>query len=189
MFGGAGDEKKSAAVELVAEAIRRARSREPREGIGGSRWQAGTAKCGPALRAGYEFLADGAIPEHAIAAYNETHPDRPTDAQLIARACYRRSARDKEWLQLVETSPRNPQQEGCQVGGMNDAALLVRVAEVSQGRRVTDSERRAGFGFSNPTGGNCDWQAGCDLCERNAQPVVVGAALATLGGGRGPRLQ
>jgi hypothetical protein len=29
------------------------------------------------LRAGYEFPADGAIPEHAIAAYNETHPDRP----------------------------------------------------------------------------------------------------------------
>jgi hypothetical protein len=66
------------AVELVAEAIRRARSREPREDIGGSRWQAGTAEVRAwALRAGYEIPADGAIPEHAIAAYNETHPDRP----------------------------------------------------------------------------------------------------------------
>jgi hypothetical protein len=66
------------AVELVAEAIRRARSREPREDIGGSRWQAGTAGVRAwALRAGYEIPADGAIPEHAIAAYNETHPDHP----------------------------------------------------------------------------------------------------------------
>jgi hypothetical protein len=65
-------------VELVAEAIRRARSREPREDIGGSRWQAGTAEVRAwALRAGYEISADGAIPEHAIAAYNQTHPDRP----------------------------------------------------------------------------------------------------------------
>jgi hypothetical protein len=66
------------AVELVAEAIRLARSREPREDIGGSGWQAGTAEVGGwALRAGYEIPADGAIPEHAIAAYNETHQDRP----------------------------------------------------------------------------------------------------------------
>ena len=56
-------------------------------------------------------------------------------------------------------------------------------------RKVVKSahERRAGFGFSNPTGGSCDWQACCDLCERDAQPVV-NAVLATLGGGRGPRL-
>jgi len=46
---------------------------------------------------------------------------------------------------------------------------------------------RAGFGFSNPAGGSCDWQACCDLSERDAQPVVD-AVLATLGGGRGPRL-
>lgn len=66
------------AVELVAEAIRRARSREQREDIGGSRWQAGTAEVRAwALRAGYEIPADGPIPEHAIAAYNQTHPDRP----------------------------------------------------------------------------------------------------------------
>jgi hypothetical protein len=62
-------------------------------------------------------------------------------ASLLQTFC----PRDQEWLQLVETSPRKPsQQEGCQVGGTNDAALLVRVAEVSQGRRVTDSDRRAG---------------------------------------------
>jgi len=30
-----------------------------------------------ALRAGYEIPADDASPEHAIAAYNETHQDRP----------------------------------------------------------------------------------------------------------------
>ena len=36
---------------------------------------------------------------------------------------------------------------------------------------------RAGFGFSNPIGGNCDWQAGCDLCERDAQPVVDACSL------------
>jgi hypothetical protein len=66
------------AVELAAEAIRRARSREPREDIGGSRWQAGTAEVRAwALGAGYEIPADSAIPEHVIAAYNETHPDRP----------------------------------------------------------------------------------------------------------------
>jgi hypothetical protein len=66
-------------------------------------------------------------------------------ASLLQTFC----PRDKERVQLVETSPRKPsQQEGCQVGGTNDAALLVRVAEVSQGRRVTDSDRRRrGSGF------------------------------------------
>jgi len=40
--------------------------------------QAGTAGVRAwALRAGYEIPVDGAIPEHAIAAYNETHPDHP----------------------------------------------------------------------------------------------------------------
>jgi hypothetical protein len=43
------------AEELVAEAIRMARTRPPRP----------------------EMDADGSIPEQAIAAYNETHPDRP----------------------------------------------------------------------------------------------------------------
>jgi hypothetical protein len=65
-------------MELAAEAIRRARSREPREDISGSRWQAGTAEVRAwTLGTGYEIPADSAIPEHAIAAYNETHPGRP----------------------------------------------------------------------------------------------------------------
>ena len=66
------------AVDLVAEAIRRARSRGSREDIGGSQWQAGTAEVRAwALGVGYEIPEDGALPEHAITAYNETHPDRP----------------------------------------------------------------------------------------------------------------
>jgi hypothetical protein len=57
------------AVDLVAEAIRRARSREPREDIGGSRWQAGTAEVRAwALSAGYEIPEDGVLPEMASAA-------------------------------------------------------------------------------------------------------------------------
>jgi hypothetical protein len=66
------------AGELVAEAIRLARAREPHAEIAGSRWQASTQEVRDwAVSAGFE--ADGAdgIPEHAIAAYNETHPGRP----------------------------------------------------------------------------------------------------------------
>jgi len=91
----------------------------------------------------------------------------------------------------VGTSPRKTIATGrLSSWRMNDAALLVRVAEVSQGEKVTDSDRWAGgVRVFEPYGrGNCDWQAGCDLCERDAQPVVD-AVLATLGGGRGPRLQ
>jgi len=51
------------AVELVAE-----RSGGRGRGSRARAW---------ALRAGNEIPADGAIPEHAIAAYNQTHPDRP----------------------------------------------------------------------------------------------------------------
>ncbi len=66
------------AVDLVAEAIRRARSRGPREDISGSRWQASTREVRDwALSVGYELGADDALPQHAIVAYNETHPDRP----------------------------------------------------------------------------------------------------------------
>jgi len=66
------------AAELVAEAIRLARAREPRAEITGSRWQASTREVRDwALSAGFEPGADGAIPEQAIAAYNQTHPDRP----------------------------------------------------------------------------------------------------------------
>jgi hypothetical protein len=65
------------AAELVAEAIRVARARQPRAEIAGSRWQASTAEVRRwALAAGFE-LGDGAIPEQAITAYNQTHPDRP----------------------------------------------------------------------------------------------------------------
>jgi hypothetical protein len=66
------------AAELVAEAIRLARAREPQGEISGSRWQASTREVRDwALRAGFELGGDGAIPEHAIAAYNQTHPDHP----------------------------------------------------------------------------------------------------------------
>ncbi|HUK70731.1 MAG TPA: hypothetical protein VLW50_18565 [Streptosporangiaceae bacterium] len=66
------------AAELVAEAIRVARAREPRPEITGSRWQASTRDVRNwALGAGFELGADGSIPEQAITAYNQTHPDRP----------------------------------------------------------------------------------------------------------------
>ena|ERR1700730_8746578 len=66
------------AAELVAEAIRLARTREPRPEITGSRWQASTREVRAwALGAGFEPGADGGIPEQAIAAYNQTHPERP----------------------------------------------------------------------------------------------------------------
>ena len=66
------------AAELVAEAIRLTRTREPRAEITGSGWQASTREVRDwALRAGFDPGGDGAVPEHAIAAYNETHPDRP----------------------------------------------------------------------------------------------------------------
>jgi len=63
MFAELAMKRNRRAVELVAEAIRWARSREPREDIDGSPWQAGTAEVRAwALRAGYEIPADGAIP-------------------------------------------------------------------------------------------------------------------------------
>jgi hypothetical protein len=66
------------AADLVAEAIRLARSREPRPEITGSRWQASTREVRDwALGAGFQPRPDGSIPEQAIAAYNQTHPDRP----------------------------------------------------------------------------------------------------------------
>ena len=66
------------AAELVAEAIRVARARQPRAEIAGSRWQASTAEVRSwALAAGFELDSDGAIPDQAITAYNQTHPDRP----------------------------------------------------------------------------------------------------------------
>jgi hypothetical protein len=71
------------ARELVTEAIRLSRAgeqraREPRAEIVGSRWQASTSEVTDwALRAGFDLAGDGAIPERAIEAYNQTHPDRP----------------------------------------------------------------------------------------------------------------
>jgi hypothetical protein len=66
------------AAELVAEAIRMARTRDPCAEITGSRWQASTREVRDwALSAGFEVGADGTIPEHAVTAYNQTHQDRP----------------------------------------------------------------------------------------------------------------
>jgi hypothetical protein len=66
------------AEELVAEAIRMARTRPPRAEITGSRWQASTQEVRDwAVSVSFEVDTDGSIPEQAIAAYNETHPDRP----------------------------------------------------------------------------------------------------------------
>jgi hypothetical protein len=65
------------AEELVAEAIRMARPRPPRAEITGSRWQAITQEVRDrAVSASFELDVDGSIPEQAIPAYNETHPDR-----------------------------------------------------------------------------------------------------------------
>ena len=66
------------AADLVAEAIRIARATKPRTEITGSRWQADTREVKDwALRAGFHIGSDGTIPEQAIMAYNQTHPDRP----------------------------------------------------------------------------------------------------------------
>jgi hypothetical protein len=66
------------AAELVAEAIKIARAPQPRAEITGSRWQASTQEVRTwALSAGFEPGSDGSIPEQAITAYNQTHPDRP----------------------------------------------------------------------------------------------------------------
>ncbi|HEY5988172.1 MAG TPA: hypothetical protein VIV12_17625 [Streptosporangiaceae bacterium] len=66
------------AAELVAGAIKMARAREPRAEITGSHWQASTQEVRNwALSTGFELGSDGNIPEQAITAYNQTHPDRP----------------------------------------------------------------------------------------------------------------
>ena len=65
-------------ADFVAEAILLARAREPHGEISGSRWQASTADVRNwALNAGFETGADGSVPEQAITAYNQTHPDHP----------------------------------------------------------------------------------------------------------------
>src|SRR5260370_27701895 len=66
------------ATELVAEAIRVARAREPRAEITRSQWQASTSEVRSwALSAGFELGTAGRRPEQALPAYNPTHPDRP----------------------------------------------------------------------------------------------------------------
>ena len=66
------------AADLIAEAIRIARAREPRAEITSSRWQAGTPEVREwAAANGFQIGTDGTIPEQAITAYNQTHPDRP----------------------------------------------------------------------------------------------------------------
>ena len=66
------------AADLVAEAIRLARPRQPGTEITGSQWQASTSEVRNwALSAGFELAADGTIPGPAITAYNQIHPGRP----------------------------------------------------------------------------------------------------------------
>ena len=66
------------AADLVAEAIRIARARQPRSEITATRWQAGTSEVTEwAAGNGFQIGTDGTIPEQAITAYNQTHPDRP----------------------------------------------------------------------------------------------------------------
>jgi hypothetical protein len=66
------------ASELVSEAIRTARARNPRPEIAGSRWQASTTEVREwAGRSGFQIGPDGSIPGQAVTAYNQAHPDRP----------------------------------------------------------------------------------------------------------------
>ena len=66
------------AADLVAEAIRIARARQPRAEITATRWQAGTSEVREwAAANGFQTGTDGIIPEQAIMAYNQTRPDRP----------------------------------------------------------------------------------------------------------------
>lgn len=66
------------AAELVADAIRIARAQQPRAEITGSQWQASTSEVRKwAARNGFQIGTDGTIPEQAMTAYNQTHPDRP----------------------------------------------------------------------------------------------------------------
>jgi hypothetical protein len=58
--------------------MRLARTQEPRAEITGSPWQASTEEVRNWARsAGFEPGTDSSIPEQAVAAYNQTHPDRP----------------------------------------------------------------------------------------------------------------
>jgi hypothetical protein len=66
------------ASDLVTEAIRIARQREPRAEITGTPWQASTSEVREwAAGNGFRIGTDGTIPGPAITAYNQIHPDRP----------------------------------------------------------------------------------------------------------------
>jgi len=78
MFAGLAMKRTRRASDLVSEAIRIARARGPRAEITGSRWQASTSEVRQwAAASGFRIDPDGTIPGPAIAAYNQTHPDRP----------------------------------------------------------------------------------------------------------------
>jgi hypothetical protein len=51
---------------------------QPRAEITATRWQAGTSEVREwAAGNGFQIGTDRTIPEQAITAYNQTHPDRP----------------------------------------------------------------------------------------------------------------
>jgi hypothetical protein len=78
LFAGLGMKHTRRASDLVSEAIRIGRAREPRAEITGSRWQASTSEVREwAASNGFPIGSDGTIPGPAITAYNQTHPDRP----------------------------------------------------------------------------------------------------------------
>ncbi len=78
LFAELGMKRSRRASDLVREAIRSARPREPRAEITGSRWQASTSEVREwAASQGFQIDSAGTIPAPAITAYNQTHPDRP----------------------------------------------------------------------------------------------------------------
>lgn len=78
VFAELGMKQTRRAADLVSEAIRIARARQPRPEITGSARQASTSEVRTwATSNGYQIAADGTIPHQAIAVYNQTHPDRP----------------------------------------------------------------------------------------------------------------
>ena len=78
VFAELGMKRTRRAADLVAEAIRMARARQPRAEITGSQRQASTAEISKwAASNGFQIGSDGTIPPQAITAYNQTHPDRP----------------------------------------------------------------------------------------------------------------
>ena len=84
-------EKTRRAANLVAEAIRLARPRQPGTEITGSRWQAGTSEVRKwALSAGFELGADGSIPGPAPSPHTTRYiPIVPTELTVPGSWCYR----------------------------------------------------------------------------------------------------